>query len=431
MSSSKNPSRLCTYRPQQFRDVIDQQAVVQTLIHTVQRKHPAAAYLFCGTRGIGKTTLARLFAKALNCLQPIDGYEPCQTCASCIEWQQGVPIDIIEIDGASHRGIDDIKILQEILTYTPHISTYRICIIDEAHMLTKEAFNALLKVLEEPPSHIRFIFATTEPTKLPLTILSRCQRFNLRRITLSSIQAKLAQIVKELDITCEEDALYHIAKLSDGSLRVAESLFDQVCAFQEGPLTTASIKQALGLASQEEFFALDLAFQAGDLSFAFSWAEALFMQGKDMIHLLYDLLEHFRHIIACHLHIPNSDLPLSLQEHYASHYTIYTQEQAFWVFDYLMTWHDTFSKVLCTKITLETILLYILRSKHRIQATDLMQRLLALQDTSIKTEPVTESLPLIAQTQEEPVVQDVIPACMHYDTLVRFAAVELEGSLSS
>lgn len=209
------------FRPKFFSEVIGQEAVITTLRHALAQKRLAQAYLFCGCRGTGKTTLARLFAKALNCTQLKDG-EPCNHCSSCIDIAAGHSLDVLEIDGASHRGIEDIRQINESVHFSPTSGRYKIYLIDEVHMLTKEAFNALLKTLEEPPEHVKFFFATTEPHKVPATILSRCQRFNLMRLSEEQIIKSLQTIADQLSIEVQEpQALELVARLAEGSLRDA------------------------------------------------------------------------------------------------------------------------------------------------------------------------------------------------------------------
>src|SRR5262249_42117040 len=239
------------YRPKTFREVLGQDAIVATLRNAIKNNRIAHAYLFCGSRGTGKTTLARLFAKALNCQSLSSDLEPCNSCSSCREISSSSSMDVLEIDGASNRGIDDIRQINETVGYTAASGKYKIYIIDEVHMLTKEAFNALLKTLEEPPLKVKFFFATTEPHKVLPTILSRCQRFNLKSIPTDKIVEKLAFIAKELNISIEKDALNVIAKRAEGGLRDAESLFDQILAFHEGAITTTSVLTVLGMMPEE------------------------------------------------------------------------------------------------------------------------------------------------------------------------------------
>ena len=287
-----------------------------TLTNAIRNQRVGHAYIFVGTRGIGKTTSARIFAKALNCQNPSEEMEPCCKCPSCIEIMEGRNLNVFEIDGASNRGIDDIRQLNETVGYAPSGSGCKIFIIDEAHMLTKEAFNALLKTLEEPPENVKFFLATTEPHKIPPTIISRCQRFDVKRIPTTSIVQKLQQMVEERGASYEEEALHRIASLSDGSMRVAESLLDQILCFAKGPITEASVADSLATVSTDAFFALDKAFAEKDMRFAFTFADTIFSSGKDLTYFLECLLEHYRNILSLQMQIPLEGAPSSLQEKY-------------------------------------------------------------------------------------------------------------------
>ncbi len=243
------------YRPSTFAQIVGQDPIVETLKNALRKKKIANAYLFCGGRGSGKTTLARVLAKALNCTALTAEAEPCNGCPSCLELQAGRSLDVLEIDGASNRGIDDIRNLNETVGYAPATGKYKIYIIDEVHMLTKEAFNALLKTLEEPPAHVKFFFATTEPHKVLSTIVSRCQRFDLKAIASEAICKKLKTITDDLGIECEEALFSLIADRAEGSLRDAESLLDQAICWASGPITADGFSAALGIPPRSVFFA--------------------------------------------------------------------------------------------------------------------------------------------------------------------------------
>ena len=236
------------YRPQSFGEVVGQEHVVQTLTNSILGKNISHAYLFCGPRGSGKTTIARLFAKAVNCENP-NGFEPCNKCSSCLEIMQAKSMDLIEIDAASHRGIDDVRELREGIKFAPVKSKYKIFIIDECHQLSKDAANALLKTLEEPPAHAVFLLATTETHKIIPTILSRCQRFDFKRLQISEIIKKLEFISKKENVKFDETALSLIALNSRGSFRDAESLLDECISFsgKNGSIKTQDIKDLLGI----------------------------------------------------------------------------------------------------------------------------------------------------------------------------------------
>src|SRR5213593_1170948 len=251
------------YRPQRFSDVVGQEHVTQTLANAIKLKRTAHAYLFCGPRGTGKTTIARIFAKCLNCTDgpkvEFDDQDP-----RCIEIAEGRALDVIEIDGASNRGIEEIRELRDTVKYAPASSKFKIYIIDEVHMLTKEAFNALLKTLEEPPAHVKFMFATTEPEKVLPTILSRCQRFDLRRIPAALIVRHLAHIAQLEGIKIDEAALFAIARGADGGMRDAESALDQLISFCGNEIVESDVLSMFGLTAQGQIIAISDAILAGD-----------------------------------------------------------------------------------------------------------------------------------------------------------------------
>src|SRR5438034_11390858 len=234
------------YRPQRFSDVVGQEHVTQTLANAIKQKRTAHAYLFCGPRGTGKTTIARIFAKCLNCTDgpkvEFDDQDP-----RCVEIAEGRSLDVIEIDGASNRGIEEIRELRDTVRYAPARGKFKIYIIDEVHMLTKEAFNALLKTLEEPPSHVKFLFATTEPQKVLPTILSRCQRFDLRRIPAGLIAKHLKKIAKDEKVQIDDKALAAIARGAEGGLRDAEGALDQLIAFCGDEIAEKDVLSVFGL----------------------------------------------------------------------------------------------------------------------------------------------------------------------------------------
>lgn len=241
------------WRPQTFEDIIGQKHITQTLINAISLNRISHAYIFSGPRGVGKTTTARILAKSLNCVKGPTPH-PCNKCERCIRITNGYSMDVIEIDGASNRGIDDIRDLRSKVKFAPAEGKYKVYIIDEVHMLTTEAFNALLKTLEEPPSHVIFIFATTNPHKIPSTILSRCQWFNFRRISLADIVAKLDMIVKDEKLNIDNKTLNIIARSSTGSMRDAESALDQIIAYCGKDINSQSVREVLGIIEEEVFF---------------------------------------------------------------------------------------------------------------------------------------------------------------------------------
>jgi DNA polymerase III subunit gamma/tau len=284
------------WRPMKFEDVAGQRHVTVTLRNAIATGRLAHAYIFSGPRGVGKTTTARLLAKAVNCLSPVD-QNPDNTCEICAEITDGRSFDVQEIDGASNRSVDDIRTLRESVRYAPVKGRYKVYIIDEVHMLTKEAFNALLKTLEEPPPHVLFIFATTELQKVPATILSRCQRFDFRRIPTADIRKNLGGIAAQEGLELEDEALLLIARRADGSLRDAQSLFDQVIALCGRKVTYASMLEALNIVDQDYYFRLTSLMEAQDAAGGLALVEDLMSHGYDLREFLLGLLEHLRNLL--------------------------------------------------------------------------------------------------------------------------------------
>jgi len=284
------------WRPQKFSDVVGQEHITSTLINALKSKRIAHAYLFTGPRGVGKTTTARILAKALNCLNPQDS-EPCNECEMCKSIQSTQSLDIIEIDGASNRGIDEIRTLRDSVKYAPTKGKYKIYIIDEVHMLTKESFNAFLKTLEEPPSHTVFIFATTDVHKVPLTIISRCQRFDFRRIQLDTIKSLLQKIAAEENIKIDDKTLTTIAKKADGALRDAESLFDQIGSFCGDEIDFETVSRMLNLIDDEIYFTISDAVLTKNFKSIFEVAQKIYDNGWNFVDFADGLIEHFRNIM--------------------------------------------------------------------------------------------------------------------------------------
>jgi len=295
------------YRPQRFADVVGQEHVTRTLANAIAQNRIAHAYLFCGPRGTGKTTVARIFAKCLNCTDgpkvDFDDNDP-----RCREITEGRSLDVLEIDGASNNGVEQVRELRDTVKYAPAASRFKIYIIDEVHMLTTAAFNALLKTLEEPPAHVKFLFATTEPEKVLLTILSRCQRFDLRRIPAALIVRHLAQIARLEKVTIEDPALHAIARGADGGMRDAESTLDQLISFCGETIEENDVLQMFGLAAQGQILELARAILAGELGKALHQLDELSRNGKDLGRLLSDLLRHFRNLLL--FQVSHGDLDL-------------------------------------------------------------------------------------------------------------------------
>jgi len=305
------------WRPQRFEEVVGQQHITQTLQNAISQKRVAHAFLFTGARGVGKTSTARILAKALNC-EKGPQINPCNQCTNCQEITHGNSMDVIEIDGASNRGIDEIRELRENVRYTPAKSRYKIYIIDEVHMLTREAFNALLKTLEEPPPHILFIFATTEPHKIPATILSRCQRYDFKRIPFREVIGSLKRIVEEEKIQISQRGLLSIAQESEGSLRDAQSLLDQVIAYAGKNIRDEDIAEVLGLIDHKILSDTIDALANKDVERCMGVIEHVYHFGYDLQHFCRELLQYLRNLILIRvsqhpeglLEMPEEDLEL-------------------------------------------------------------------------------------------------------------------------
>lgn len=284
------------WRPKQFDDVVGQEHITTTLKNAIEQNRLAHAYLFVGPRGIGKTSTARIFAKALNCVKGPTA-TPCDKCDNCKEIAAGNSMDVMEIDGASNNGVEQVRELRETCRYTPARSKYKIYIIDEVHMLTTAAFNALLKTLEEPPAHVKFFFATTEPQKVLPTILSRCQRFDLRRIPANLIIKRLKEVAKAEKVAIDDKALAAIARGAEGGLRDAESTLDQLIAFCGDKIAEKDVLSVFGLVAHDQIAALTDALVDGDTNKALKVLRELDEVGKDLQRLLADLLDHFRNLL--------------------------------------------------------------------------------------------------------------------------------------
>lgn len=284
------------FRPQKFSEVISQEFATRTLKNAIKNNKIAHAYLFCGPRGTGKTTLARIFAKAMNCSNQTDG-EPCNKCDSCIEITSGGHPDVFELDAASNRGIDDVRAIQDAAKFYPIKGKFKFFIIDEVHMLTIQAFNALLKILEEPPAYLIFILATTNPEKIPQTITSRCQRFLLSRFKINEIISKLKDVAKQRKIKIDDESLFEIAKLGDGALRDALGIFDMVISFSETEIKIKNLKEFLNLPDKEIYFKITEFVKSNDTLELLNLFNNLVDKGFDLQTFYNGITEHLRNIL--------------------------------------------------------------------------------------------------------------------------------------
>lgn len=286
------------YRPKNFSDVIGQEHIVRTLKNQIENNNVGHAYLFCGTRGTGKTSTAKIFSRAVNCTN-LHNDEPCNECENCREILEDKTMDVVEIDAASNNSVDDIRELRENVKYSPAKAKYKVYIIDEVHMLSQGAFNALLKTLEEPPSYVIFILATTEPHKIPATILSRCQRFDFKRVTVKDISSRMRYICEKERIEADEKALNLIARNSQGALRDALSILDQCISFEGNKISYNDVIELLGSVNIEQLFDLAESVIKEDTRKSLQILNDFIIWGKDVRNLVNDLIDHFRNLMVC------------------------------------------------------------------------------------------------------------------------------------
>ena len=389
-----------------FEDVVGQSHVVRTLRNAISAGRIANAYLFIGPRGIGKTTLSRIFAKALNCLQP-NGVEPCGKCANCLEIAAGSSLDVTELDAASHNKVENVKPIIEAVQFKPSSSKYRIFIIDECHMLSNAAWNALLKTLEEPPEYARFIFATTEGDKVLPTIISRCQRFDLRRIQTNDIVSRLKHVCSQEGIEAEDDALLAIARGAEGGMRDALSSLDQLVSFNGGKVTEEDALGVFGLVSRSALEDLAKAILGGDVASILKAIETFDSAGKNIRRLSGELLLHFRNLVVLQALGPASTSLAATPDQIKV-----LEEQAkgvdpgrvFRVCDQLAEMEDKLRYVLSARTLVEMSLIRASRIATVATVEELMKAVKAMKSESpqaVVANPAAEAKPIAAN---EPVV---------------------------
>ncbi|MDE2848944.1 MAG: DNA polymerase III subunit gamma/tau [Gemmatimonadota bacterium] len=366
------------WRPQEFDGVIGQEHVTTTLKNAIQAGQIAHAYLFAGPRGVGKTTTARILAKALNC---VDGptVTPCNACTFCREISEGRSVDVLEIDGASNNRVEQVRThLLESVKYTPSQGKHKIYIIDEVHMLTKEAFNALLKTLEEPPAHVYFIFATTDPRKVIPTVLSRCQRFDFRRISGPTIVDHLAMISEKSGYDVQREALALIARRVDGSMRDAESLLDQVVAFGGAALTAHEAAEVLGIVDQDVYFELMDIVAEQDVPGGLDLVDRIFGQGHDLEEIVLGILEHLRNLLvvkaAPEAEVLIGDAALAL-DRFREQAGRFETEDLLRLSQLATQMEQSVKNSALPRVQLETGVVRLIRMARSVQLTDIMTRL--------------------------------------------------------
>ncbi|HZO84577.1 MAG TPA: DNA polymerase III subunit gamma/tau [Verrucomicrobiae bacterium] len=390
------------YRPQRFSDVVGQEHVTRTLSQAIEQKRIAHAYLFCGPRGTGKTTIARIFAKCLNCAGG-PKVEFAEDDERCKEITEGRSIDVLEIDGASNRGIEEIRELRETVKYAPATSKYKIYIIDEVHMLTKEAFNALLKTLEEPPEHVKFMFATTEPEKVLPTILSRCQRFDLRRISVKLIVDHLGEIAKKEKVKVDAAALTAIARGAEGCMRDAESALDQLISFCGEEIAEPDVLSMFGLAAQSQVFALASGVLNGDAQAVLKELDDLSKHGKDLGRLLGDVLGYFRNLLI--YQISRGDLKLveateAEATSLAEHAKLVTSDALTRIMEVLTDAEAKLRDVASKKIFMEVTLLKAIDARQAVSIDVLLKQLEQMRGGSpVSTQARGDARPPVAATK--------------------------------
>lgn len=352
------------YRPGRFCEVLSQEHVLKTLQNAILQGRLSHAYLFTGPRGVGKTTVARILAKAVNC-EMREGAEPCDECSMCEEIRRGHAMDVIEIDGASNRRIGDVRELRQKVSLAPSRANKKVYIIDEVHMLTNEAFNALLKTLEEPPENVIFVFATTEPHKVPLTIVSRCQRFDFRRITRGETALYLKKVTKSENMELSDETIYAIARKADGSLRDALSLFDQIRAFTGGKFDEKDVREVTGMVEDEVFMNLFGMISGARGDGIIRLVNEITNSGVDLGEFYDGLLEHLRNLLV--LKVDDSlaevcEIPESIREKYLKLAPSFSTVELHSMFDFLSKNRILFRNSNVKKIILETSLLRFLPS---------------------------------------------------------------------
>lgn len=387
------------YRPQTFDDVIGQNTVTRTLKNSMLRNRVANAYIFCGPRGVGKTSIARLVSKTLNCEGKPDE-RPCNKCDSCVEITEGRNLDVLEIDGASNNGVDEIRTLRENVKFSPSKGRFKVYIIDEVHMLSPGAFNALLKTLEEPPDHVKFIFATTEPHKVLPTIMSRCQRFDLKRISPGEIMGRLMDIAKKENINIEEKAVLLISRSADGSLRDSLVLLDQMISFSGDKISADDVIELLGMVHRDQIFELSRAVIDNNSIRAAVLLDQMIAGGKDPAFIANNLISHYRDMMIFKTTgAPTSDMAFAQDEldEIKNQLGKLSLEEILYILQSLTHCVTLMKGTMFARAPLEVALIKLTKRKNIKTLTDILKQLEKISDGWIEKtaeeNTMTESIP--------------------------------------
>lgn len=389
MAESKYVAIARKWRPQSFNEVVGQDHITRTLTNAIKSGRIHHAFLFIGSRGIGKTTTARILAKALNCASvPEPTVEPCNACDNCLSISAGNNIDVIEIDGASNNGVDDVRSIRENVRMVPTSGRYKIYIIDEVHQLSGPAFNALLKTLEEPPPHAVFIMATTEAHKIPATIISRCQRYDFRRVVVSDIVSLLKKILAKENLKATDDALYAIARVAEGGVRDAQSVLDELITYCDKEITFNDVFEVLGLVNWQYFHDLCDAMLAGDVARQLEIIEEVITAGKDLSQFVEDILRYYRNLLVCLtagssealLRLPETEM--SEMEKRAKRFSVVKLIKLVERFSELVNAYDS---QIAQRTALETLLIQLTRVDVDVSLDTVMEKLVLLGKGGIGT----------------------------------------------
>jgi DNA polymerase III subunit gamma/tau len=383
------------YRPQTFAEVYAQEHVTEVLHNAITGNRIAHAYLFTGPRGVGKTSMARIMAKNLNCVEG-PTTTPCNKCHNCLEITSGTSTDVIEIDGASNTGVDDVRDLQLELLYPPTQSKYKIYIIDEVHMLSKNAFNALLKTLEEPPENVLFIFATTEPHKVLATIISRCQRYDFKRIPIDSIISRLRELVLQEGIEIDNESMHIIARKADGSMRDALSLLDQVLSYCQDKVVVEKVREIFGLIPSQVYSDLLKIIRTGDNNALLSYLQSIFDSGMDLQEMLNNMLEFLRIVVMRKIGMSPAEIPTEEYALYDELVSLFNQDNLLYMMSILMQTRNEMKSSGNPSLIVEMVMLRFCRID---EIEEISQLISSISTQAASPAPVKrESRPMVANT---------------------------------